>query len=264
MMHIQDGIYLGAVVHKRLQPVLHELRYSVFSILVDCDGLDELDNRLKLFSTKGFNLVSYLPCVPDGENSGASLGEYLRDIAAKSGLGNDIKRFMVLCYPRVLGYAFNPLTVYYGLDGAGEVRLLIYEVRNTFGEAVTYVLPALADAGGVVTQSCDKGLYVSPFNAVEGRYHFHTNRPGDEAVIGVALKTDAGPLMKAYFRGKRLPLTDANLLFALSRTGWMTMKVIVGIHYEAMKLWLKGLRVVPRPPAPKSRVVLGNSVEKRT
>lgn len=260
MTAIEEGLYLGAVVHKRLQPVQHELRYSVFTILIDCDRLAELDERLWLLSTKRLNLVSFRQ---SDLGQGPDLAKYLREIASQSEHGDQVTRFMVLCYPRVLGYAFNPLTVYYGLDQAGAVRLLIYEVRNTFGEKVTYVLPADAGEDGVVTQSCAKNLYVSPFNAVDGHYHFHANRPGDDAVLGVALKTQRGPVMKAYFRGKRLPLTDGNLLYALSRTGWMTMKVIVGIHYEALKLWLKGLRTVPRPAAPKSQVIYGDAAEKR-
>ncbi|MCG8433743.1 MAG: DUF1365 domain-containing protein, partial [Gammaproteobacteria bacterium] len=142
----------------------------------------------------------------------------------------------------------------FGLDENDEVRLVVYEVRNTFGERKSYVLPAEPDPSGRIYQQCRKRFYVSPFNAVEGRYSFHVSPLDDDLTIGVALRTEAGPLLKAHFRGSRQALTDANLLRALARTGWMTVKVIAGIHYEAAKLWLKGVRLVPRPGKPASPV----------
>lgn len=248
MKPVSHALYLGTVVHKRMRPRLHALRYSVFSCLFDCDQIGRLDARLRLFSYNRFNLIS----LHDRDHTdGRSLKDYLRSIAAGSGRGNEISRFMMLCYPRVLGYAFNPLTVYFGLDTNDRVRLVIYEVRNTFGEQQTYVLPADPEKSGLIDQQCRKRFYVSPFNAVEGRYSFHaTPLSGDDLTVGVALKTDQGPLLKAHFRGTRQVLNDATLLRALARTGWMTVKVIAGIHFEALKLWAKGLPIVKRPPAP--------------
>jgi DUF1365 family protein len=252
MTSISHGLYLGSVVHKRMRPRAHALRYSVFSCLFDCDQIGELDARLRLFSYNRFNLFS----LHDRDHTdGRSLGEYLRSIAERSGRGGEVSRFMMLCYPRVLGYVFNPLTVYFGLNTNDCVRLVVYEVRNTFGERKTYVLPAEPDENGLVDQQCRKRFYVSPFNAVEGRYSFHTTPlGGDDLTVGVALKTDAGPVLKAHFRGKRQPLSDRTLIRALARTGWMTVKVIAGIHIEALKLCAKGLRVVKRPPAPATPV----------
>lgn len=248
---MEEGLYLGTVVHKRLVPVAHGLRYSVFSCLFDCSRLDALDARLRLFSHNRFNLVSLY----DRDHAGTrTLAGYLRGIADKSGRGGEVSRFMMLCYPRVLGYAFNPLTVYFGLDAGDRVRLTIYEVRNTFGGRQTYVLPADAGADGLIHQRCEKRFYVSPFNKVEGRYSFHVAPPGEQVTVGVALRTDAGPLLRAHFSGRRRPLSDRALLAALARTGWMTAKVIAGIHYEALKLWLKGLRPVPRPKATKAAI----------
>lgn len=244
----QEGLYPGTVVHSRLRPVSHRLRYRVFAVLFDCAALDALARRVRLFSRNRFNLISFHD---SDHGNGGDLLSHLDELARQSGMGDVVQRFMMLCYPRILGYAFNPLTVYYGLDCDGRVRLVVYEVNNTFGQRQTYVLP-VDPAGGndLISQSCAKALYVSPFNTAAGTYSFHLTQPGDQLVVGVALRDHEGPVLKAHFRGERRPLTDTTLLQALAFTGWMTVKVFVGIHWEAAKLWLKGLPLQPRPSAP--------------
>ncbi|MEC9342908.1 MAG: DUF1365 domain-containing protein [Pseudomonadota bacterium] len=253
------GLYRGDVVHTRVRPVSHKLRYHVFALLVDCEGIDGLNRRLRLFSRNRFNLVS----LHDRDHGdGAALGPYLRRLAQDAGLGATITRFMMLCYPRIAGYAFNPLTVYYGLDEQGRVRLAVYEVNNTFGQRQTYALPVdMADESGLIAQSCDKALYVSPFNTASGVYSFRLTPPGEHLVIGVALRDPAGPVLTAHFSGRKEELSDANLLRALAATGWMTVKVMTAIHWEALKLWLKGLRPQPRPAAPARAVFVARTRE---
>jgi DUF1365 family protein len=150
----------------------------------------------------------------------------------------------------VLGYVFNPITVYFGLDADERTVLIIYEVNNTFGQRKTYVLPAEADAEGRVSQSCRKRFYVSPFNPAEGRYGFDVTPIGDELSVRVSLSDESGPVMTGWFRGERIELTDAALVRAFFSAGWMTVKVIAAIHFEAFRLWCKGLRPVKRPPPP--------------
>lgn len=245
-----SALYEGAVVHKRLRPVQHALRYNVFSLLLDVDELPELHRRLRLFSYNRFNVLSLYD---RDHGDGGRLRDYVKGVAAKSGLRID--RVLMLCYPRMLGYGFNPVTVYFGLGADGSPKLIVYEVNNTFGERKSYAIPVGDDAGtGTVSQTCRKSFYVSPFNAVEGRYRFHLTPPGEEITVGVALDNDDGPLLKAYFRGTRSELNDATLLAALLRTGWLSVKVIAAIHFEALKLWLKGLRLVRRPPPPETAV----------
>jgi DUF1365 family protein len=247
---IRSALYEGVVVHKRVRPVQHALRYHVFSLLIDCDALAELDRGLRLFSYNRFNVLSLYD---RDHGDGSALREYVRCVAAQS--EQEIDRFLMLCYPRMLGYGFNPVTVYFGLDADGRLKLVIYEVNNTFGERKSYVIPvANDDVPGTISQECRKSLYVSPFNAVEGRYKFHLTPLGDEITVGVALENDQGPVLKAYFRGTRSDLSDASLLVVLLRTGWLSVKVIAAIHFEALKLWLKGLRLKERPPAPQSAI----------
>lgn len=247
-----SSLYFGEVVHARLRPVRHALKYKVFSLLFDLDDIDNLQKRLKLFSRNRFNLLSLYD--QDFGNGEADLRSYLRDIAKQSDIDAKITRFSMLAYPRIFGFAFNPLTVYFGFDANDQVCLTIYEVNNTFGERKTYVLPATPDAEGLIWQQCPKQLYVSPFNAVDGTYSFHITPLKSQLTIGVALKDSEGAKLRAHFHGKRETLSDGNLLWALARTGWMTINIVVGIHWEALKLWLKGMKLVPQPPAPKKPV----------
>ena len=251
MKPASEALYNGTVVHTRVRPKTHTLRFRVFAVLFDCETLEALDRRLRLFSYNRFNLFS----LNDSDHGdGTPLRAYLQRVTRQAGHADHVRRFVMLCYPRILGYVFNPLTVYFGLDGEDRVRVVIYEVNNTFGERKTYVLPAESDEHGLISQSCRKRFYVSPFNEVAGTYDFHITPLDEDLTVGIALKDDAGPLLKAFFRGERSELSDANLLRAIRRTGWMTVKVIAGIHYEAAKLWLKGLRLVRRPPAPDNPV----------
>jgi len=246
-----SALYDGVVTHKRLRPIQHVLRYRVFSLLLDCEQLPEFDRRLRLFSYNRFNLLSLYD---NDHGDGTALRGYLQRIAAQSGQVG-IKRFLMLCYPRVLGYGFNPVTVYFGMDAEARPKLIVYEVNNTFGERKSYVIPVPEDAAtNTVSQNCRKAFYVSPFNSVEGRYSFHVTPPGEEITIGIALDNDQGPVLKAYFRGTRSDLTDATLAAALLRTGWLSVKVMGAIHFEAVKLWLKGLQLTKRPPPPETAI----------
>ena len=247
----QNALYKGTVTHKRLKPVKHALKYGVFNLFVDCDEIDALAKKLRFFSHNSPNLVAlYDKDYGDSEN----LRAYLDDLAQKGAPDVKIDRFKMLTYPRILGYAFNPLTVYYGHDEHGDVRLMIYEVNNTFGQRHTYVIPAQADENGVIWQNCDKQFYVSPFNDVSGQYSFHATPAANSLTLGVALRDNEGPLLNAYFKGERETLTDKALVAAILSTGWMTVKVMAGIHFEALKLFIKGVKLQPRPDAPKRAV----------
>ena len=240
----EECLYRGTVTHKRFAPVRHALRYTVFNVLLDVDRLDGL--RVRWLSHNKWNLFS----IHDSDHGdGSPLPAYLRGLLAKSPGGDRAARIFMFCYPRVLGYVFNPLTVYFCYDLEGSLTHLIYEVNNTFGDRNSYVIPAKTVAD-VIEQGCAKALYVSPFNAVEGRYAFHVRPPGASITVGVALRDARGPCLNAYVTGERRALSDGNLLRMFFGFPLMTLKVIGGIHWEALKLWLKGLRIKPRPPRP--------------
>lgn len=251
MKKVQDAIYLGEVVHKRIALIEHKLKYRVFSLLLDCDELPKIGKRLKLFSHNKPNLFGLYD---KDFGNGTPLPAYLRGVAKNAGKGDRVERFVMLCYPRILGYAFNPITVYFGLDAQDDVCLTVYEVSNTFGERKTYVLPAQPDENGHVWQECPKQFFVSPFNKVSGTYAFHTTPIAQTFTLGVVLSDNNKPVLRAHFHGTRKALTDRDLLKSLSACGFMTVKIVIAIHVEAAKLWFKGLRTQEKPKPPQNAI----------
>ena len=238
----------GTVVHRRYRPKVHGLKYRVFSLLVDLDEAAALSGRLKLFSFNRPNLFS-LHEKDHGSGAAGGLKRTIIDMVEARHGGCTIERVVMLCFPRVLGYVFNPLTVYY-CYGAGDVlKALVYEVNNTFGDRHHYVLGVESAPEGTLAQACTKKMYVSPFNAVEGAYEFHVSAPGENVAVGVNLRVDGAPVLKAYLAAKASELNDRALMGAFVRLPAMTFKVIAAIHYEALLLWLKGLKIKKRPSA---------------
>lgn len=247
MMGTFSALYAGTVTHQRLRPRRHRLAYRVFSLLVDLDELPSLDRRLKLFGHNRAALFSVYDR-DHGDGGGTPLREFLERQLAAAGIDAAGGSIRMLCYPRILGYAFNPLTVYFCHDRDGALAAILYEVSNTFSERHLYVLPA-AEADGVVRHSCRKEFFVSPFMPMDCRYAFRIRPPGEKLTVSIAEQDGEGPLLAAVFTGRRRPLTDGGLARALFTYPLMTFKVIAGIHWEALRLWLKGVPVFAHRPA---------------
>ena len=249
-MPTDAAIYAGHVVHKRLRPVPHALDYKVFSFLVDVDALAAVAGRLRWLSHNRFNVFS-VHDTDHGPGDGTPLREIavacLRDADRQS----EGRRIQLLAYPRMFGYVFNPLSVFYVYAPGGALETIIYEVNNTFGERKSYVVAAGAlQQGDVFAQSAPKEMYVSPFTSGQGGYGFRVTDPGAEALVAVLLSDHDGALLKTHFRGTREAMTDRHLLGLLFRYPLLTLKVIVAIHYEALKLWLKGVPLTGRHKSP--------------
>lgn len=168
---------------------------------------------------------------------------------------------MLLAYPRVLGYVFNPISIWYAFGPDDRLRALIHEVRNTFGDKHIYVVAVDPQSP---RHEFDKALHVSPFMDVDGRYQFSLNVPGDRLVVGIDHSDADGSLLRASLTARRLPFTDANLLRLFATHPLLTMKVMVGIHWQALRLWAKGAVYRPRPqPAACSISVVAASRENR-
>lgn len=244
-------VYEGVVGHRRLKPKKHRLKYGVFSFLLDLDRLDETANRLRWFSRGSFNLFSFHDR-DHGAGKPRDINQYVRSVLADAGY-NDVGRIMLLCYPRMLGYAFNPLSVYYSYDKAGRLAVMLYEVRNTFGGRHTYLIPV---DGPRVDQQSEKVFHVSPFNDMDLRYRFLIDPPDKNIRVFIQTLDTDGPVLNAVFTGARAPLSDAKLLSLFFRYPLMTLKVIFGIHWEAVKLMAKGMRLKPGAPDPEYPVTI--------
>ena len=254
----EAAIYEGIVTHSRLKPVRHELRYRVFSFLLDLDRLTETADRLRFFSRGKFNLFSFHDR-DHGAGSPENLAAYIRTSLRAAGLNAD-GRIMLHCYPRMLGYAFNPLAVYYCYDAADRLSAMIYEVNNTFGDRHAYLIP-VEGAQPQIKQSAQKEFHVSPFMEMDMRYDFALTYPEEKLSMSIKTSDREGAVLNAVFKGKRAPLTDETLRSLFFRYPLMTLKVIFGIHWEALKLILKGMRLRPGAPAPEFPMTLvGNKL----
>ena len=154
--------------------------------------------------------------------------------------------YALLCYPRILGFAFNPLAVYYCHAADGRASAVLYEVRNTFGEKHSYLIPIdpAASAASAIAHAVDKAFHVSPFMDMDLRYHFRLKPPGDDVVVAIR-ETDAGGdhVLHAAFAGERADFSDKTLLRAFFNYPLMTLKVVLGIHFEAARLCRKGIAI---------------------
>jgi uncharacterized protein len=248
------ALYFGDVMHARLKPMGHRFNYRVMSLLIDLDRLDEADRQSPLFAVNRAALYSFNE-LDHGDRDGSSLRDYAQRCAAGHGIDLKGGRVLLLCYPRLLGYTFNPLSAYFCYRASGELALIVYEVRNTFGDIHAYVLPVrpgeTSEAG--VRQQQDKLFYVSPFVEMAMRYHFRVSPPGENVKLRI-LETDGeGPLLSATFNGQRRALTTTALLRSVFALPLVTFKIVAAIHWEALRLWLKGARLVPRANAARTK-----------
>jgi DUF1365 family protein len=248
MSRFVSGVYSGLVGHSRLKPRRHALRYRSFMLLLDLDELDRLDRARGLFGHNRPALLSFYDR-DHGDGSGALRPQIERRLA-EAGLptGGPIR---ILCMPRVLGLVFNPLTEIFCHAASGELIAIVHQVSNTFGERHSYLLPA-AEADGHVRQACDKRFYVSPFMDMGLTYDFDIVPPGERTSIAIRVSDTDGLMLTATFDATRKPFTDANLLEGWLAHPLLTLKVVAGIHWEALKLWLKGMKLRKRPRAPEA------------
>lgn len=246
-MMMRSAIYRGEVVHTRHRPKAHRLRYRVFSLLLDIDELPDLAKTMRLFGHNRFSLFSFFD-KDHGKLGGSDLKEWVLDHAREAGIETEGLRISILCYPRILGYVFNPLTVYFLTRPDGSTALVLYEVCNTFHERHTYILP-VNEPGKTIRHSAEKELYVSPFMPMECRYDFRIGAPGETVSIRINEEDRDGPLLYAGFVGKRRELSDRALLKAFFAYPLMTLKIMAGIHVEALRIWMKGVKVFRHQPA---------------
>jgi len=238
-----SAVYEGWVMHRRLSPKHHRFKYRVFAMLLELDELAALDRKLTLFKYNRWGLFSFQD---RDHGDGRPLRAWLDDVLARSGITAKGPR-RVLCYPRILGFVFNPISVWFCDDEDGRLKAIVYEVHNTYEERHAYVLPVGTDTE-LVRHGCAKNFYVSPFLSRDCRYQFRIRPPGQGVAVLIQEEEAGAPVLTASFAGERRALSDKVLARMLWRYPLMTVKVVAAIHFEAVRLMLKGIRRHPHQP----------------
>lgn len=254
MNHGPATIYGSKVMHRRLGAGAYQFVYRVFSLLIDVDRLAELDTLSPLFSVNRFNLVSFHEADHLPEKS-AGLREWIDAVLEGNGIPAKNTRVQLLCFPRILGLVFNPLSIWYCEGQDGQPMAVLCEVRNTFGERHCYLLrPEVNSAPWPLRQSHAKEFHVSPFMEMRGEYHFRLARPQER--LHVHIRETVGKQLKlvASQNGVAYAFTSRNLVAQLVRVPWQTVKVVAAIHWQALKIWLRGIPFHTKPAPPVKEV----------
>ncbi len=251
----RSGLLVGRVSHSRLAPRPHAFAYDLFMLRLDLSEVGDLDQRLRLFGTRWWKAVRFEPADFLGLEPGrAPIGERVAALRAavvaalhEHGVTGGIGRIQLVAHGRIGGYVFNPVS-FFACYAAGDGSLagVVVDVHNTFGERHAYVLPAArASAPGAWQEK--KVFHVSPFFTLDGTYRFQMTFADDDVDIHIDLYTNGQPVFVSRLRLAAQPLTDRTLIRALTRFPAMTARVIGAIHWEALRLWRRGLPYLSKP-----------------
>ena len=237
-------IYNGKVIHKRFKPKAHYFKYKVFSLFLDLSELNVIEKNIKIFSYNKFNLISFFD-IDHGPRDGSSLISWVKKNLKNIGINNEKIQIKLLCYPRILGYVFNPLSIFFIYDNKNNLISILYEVKNTFGEQHTYVFN-VKKKNNLIKNFCNKKFHVSPFIEMDCKYNFKILEPKNNLSVAINQSDRKGKLLYASQDGVRSQLSNKNLIFSYISHPLMTFKIIGAIHFEALKLWLKGIKLVKK------------------
>ena len=247
-------VYRSDVMHQRLFDTAYRFRYRVFSLLLDIDALDQAHAASAIFSRNRFNLLGFYDRdhLPDGEHD---LRAWAEGVLADGGIDGTRLRIRLLCFPRVLGMVFNPLSLWFCESTDGAPVAVIAEVRNTFGERHCYLLkPGQGDNGWPLRDSHAKDFHVSPFIGMQARYEFRLSRPDERLRVVIREFQDDRLMLVATQTGQRRAFTSPVLLRELLRVPVQTLKVLAAIHWHALKIWRRGARFHRKPEPPLEEV----------
>lgn len=245
------SLYSARVMHRRLVAPFYRFVYRVFYLLLDIDRIDEAARGLRLFSYNRFNLLSFHDR-DHGSHQPGGLRRWAEEILREARISIDGGRIRLLCMPRLFGYAFNPISLWYCEDADGNLRAVIAEVRNTFGEKHCYLLASNGKPMPYMqTYETEKCFHVSPFFDLVGRYRFTLSEPSERLRVLIHETREGLPILDATLAAERRTLSDGNILRQVLALPLMTFKVVAGIHWEALKIWIRGARFHTKPDAPK-------------
>jgi uncharacterized protein len=254
MSNFSSCIYSGLVTHKRFKPKKHFFSYKTFSLLIDLSEINELEKKIKFFSYNKFNLLSFYN-IDHGPRDGSSLTYWVRKTLAKAKIDIKDGNIKLFCFPRFFGYVFNPLSIFYCYDKYKKLQAVLYEVKNTFNEQHTYVFRSNTSSN-LILHKCSKKFYVSPFIAMKTFYNFRLSKPGKKINIQIKQKDNKGQLLIAQQLGEKINLNSRNLFFQFLKHPFMSFKIIGAIHFEAFRLWMKGIKLVKKKIKVKNNLSL--------
>ncbi len=247
-------LYEGRVAHRRLRPVKSRFAYRVFMLCLDLDELTALDPGGWIFGYNRRALLSFYDR-DHGSRDGKPLTGWVVTALTKAGISAP-QRIRILCFPRVLGYTFNPLSVILCYAEGDALCAVLYEVKNTFGQQHTYLFPVTGDSDDWIRQDCAKNFYVSPFMAMEGHYIFRLMPPGALFRLLIRQTIGEGDQLIASWTGERRTWSKSALMGCFWRYPLLTFKIIGAIHWQALLVFLKGARFYNRPPLPHEDVTV--------
>ena len=233
---LTPALYRTRITHLRRAPVHHYFEHRSYSWYVDVDQLPRLPRWLRPFAR--FEGRDHLDGGPND-----SLRQRIDAFLAERGIDLHGGRITALMQAKVLGYVFNPLTLYWCHDARGVVRHIVAEVHNTYGGRHAYLLPPHGDHPAMVR----KRLYVSPFNDVDGYYLVHAPLPDAELDVRISLHRDNQPAFVATLRGTRRSAGIADVLKLQIVAPLAPLMGALGIRVQGITLWLRRVPVVPRP-----------------
>jgi uncharacterized protein len=253
---INSSIYNGQVIHKRFKPKIHSFKYKVFSLLIDLSELELLDTKVNFFSYNKFNLISFYD-KDHGERDGSCLIDWISKNLKKNNISSENIKIKILCYPRILGFVFNPLSVFYVYNANDNLITILYEVKNTFGEQHTYIF-RVEKNDNLIQNNCTKKFHVSPFIEMNCNYFFRLLKPGNKISVIIDQYDNKDKILYASQDGVRTDFNTKYLIKSYLKHPIMTFKVIIAIHYEAFKLWSKGIKFIKKNIKIKNNITFEN------
>ena len=256
MSNFSSCIYSGLIIHKRFKPKKHFFSYKIFSLLIDLNEIEDLEKKINFFSHNKFNILSFYN-IDHGPRDGSSLTKWVKKNLIKAKININEVQIKLLCFPRFFGYVFNPLSIFYCYDKHEQLRAVLYEVKNTFNEQHTYVFRSKRSSK-IILHKCNKKFYVSPFIEMKTFYNFRLLKPGKSINIQIKQTDSRGLLLLAQQMGKKINLNSKSLFYQFLKHPLMSFKIIVAIHFEAFRLWSKGIKLVKK----KIKITNNLSLEK--
>ena len=239
------SLYVTRVMHLRMLPRSkrkHQFRYSVFRIWLDIDHIQETLKPLRTIGYNRFNLFGFFER-DHGPRDGTALRPWVEALLDSKGITRPA-RIMLYCFPRVFGYEFNPLAMYCAYDAQDKLIGVVYQVRNTDGDLTPYIANIERDG---LRHDTDKTFYVSPFIDGNQRYGFTLRAPSDTISLRIKVTAPTGLTMIATEVGEARALSDSALFKLALLKPMMSLKITLGIYFEAVRLRLKGAPFFKHP-----------------